>query len=170
MLLLAVPDHAAASSAAFRFLILPIDDPVTQVRRAPTRWPLAAHDRQRPRRRARLPPACCRGVAERRRARISLRVHACACIACARRPQITSLKLGLPAVVTHAVTPRSPLYNLSLSDMEEQGMEILCVQPPPPPSSLAAQASSRQELPHQPAAHGARSAAARRTRGAAADC
>ncbi len=33
--------------------------------------------------------------------------------------------LGLPATIMHVVTPRSPLYDLSLDQMETNGLEIL---------------------------------------------
>jgi len=32
--------------------------------------------------------------------------------------QETNLRLGLPAVVTHIIHPNSPLYNLSLAELE----------------------------------------------------
>ncbi|KXZ50139.1 hypothetical protein GPECTOR_17g775 [Gonium pectorale] len=39
--------------------------------------------------------------------------------------QETNLELGFPANVTHIITPSSPLYNLSLLEMETRMMEIL---------------------------------------------
>jgi hypothetical protein len=39
--------------------------------------------------------------------------------------QITNLKLGLVASVTHIITPASPLYGLSLQQMQTRGMEIV---------------------------------------------
>ncbi|KAG2443315.1 hypothetical protein HYH02_009382 [Chlamydomonas schloesseri] len=39
--------------------------------------------------------------------------------------QETNLELGFPANVTHVITPSSPLYNLSLLEMDTRMMEIL---------------------------------------------
>ena len=39
--------------------------------------------------------------------------------------QITSLKLGLPATITHIINRCSPLYELSLTDMDAREMELL---------------------------------------------
>ncbi|KAG2443371.1 hypothetical protein HXX76_001732 [Chlamydomonas incerta] len=39
--------------------------------------------------------------------------------------QETNLELGFPANVTHVITPASPLYNLSLLEMDTRMMEIL---------------------------------------------
>lgn len=39
--------------------------------------------------------------------------------------QVTSLKLGLPATITHVITPSSPLFDLALTDMEAHDMELL---------------------------------------------
>ncbi|GFH09560.1 uncharacterized protein HaLaN_04730 [Haematococcus lacustris] len=39
---------------------------------------------------------------------------------------ITSLKLGLPATITHVIDAHSPLYDLSLGQMEAAEMELLC--------------------------------------------
>lgn len=40
--------------------------------------------------------------------------------------QAVNLKLGLLATVVHIVDPSSPLFDLSMEDMESRGMEILC--------------------------------------------
>ena len=40
--------------------------------------------------------------------------------------QAVNLKLGLLATVVHIVDPYSPLFDLSIEDMESRGMEILC--------------------------------------------
>lgn len=40
--------------------------------------------------------------------------------------QTVNLKLGLLATVVHIVDPSSPLFDLSLEDMETRGMEVLC--------------------------------------------
>lgn len=41
------------------------------------------------------------------------------------RSSMANLKLGLPALITHVIRPTSPLYRLSLHDMEARGMEII---------------------------------------------
>ncbi len=45
--------------------------------------------------------------------------------ACSHGLQLTSLKLGLPATVTHVIGRGSPLLDLSLADMEASDMELL---------------------------------------------
>jgi hypothetical protein len=40
--------------------------------------------------------------------------------------QEANIKLGLPAVVDHIITPGSPMYDLSLEIMEQRGLEIFC--------------------------------------------
>ncbi|KAJ9523339.1 hypothetical protein QJQ45_005385 [Haematococcus lacustris] len=45
---------------------------------------------------------------------------------CLLDPEITSLKLGLPATITHVIDAHSPLYELSLGQMEAAEMELLC--------------------------------------------
>ena len=40
--------------------------------------------------------------------------------------QAVNLKLGLLATVVHIIDPMSPLFHLSLEDMEARGMEVLC--------------------------------------------
>lgn len=39
--------------------------------------------------------------------------------------QTANLRLGLPVIVEHTVTPSSPLFDLSLAEMERRGMEIM---------------------------------------------
>lgn len=41
--------------------------------------------------------------------------------------QVVNLKLGLPSSITHIVNSSSPIFNLSLEQMEAAGMEILCL-------------------------------------------
>lgn len=40
------------------------------------------------------------------------------------KTQETNLELGFPANVVHVVTPDSPLYNLSLLEMDTRMMEV----------------------------------------------
>ena len=42
--------------------------------------------------------------------------------------QTANLRLGLPVIVEHTVTPSSPLFDLSLAEMERRGVEIMWVQ------------------------------------------
>ena len=39
---------------------------------------------------------------------------------------MANIKLGLPSTIIHIVTPSSPLYELSLEQMEHKGLEIFC--------------------------------------------
>jgi len=41
-------------------------------------------------------------------------------------PQVANIKLGLPSTIIHVVKPTSPLYELSLEQMEAKGWEIFC--------------------------------------------
>ena len=41
-------------------------------------------------------------------------------------PQVANIKLGLPSTIIHVVKPTSPLYELSLEQMEANGWEIFC--------------------------------------------
>ncbi len=45
---------------------------------------------------------------------------------CAPRPldQETNLELGFPANIMHVITPSSPLFNLSLLEMDTRMMEV----------------------------------------------
>ncbi|GAX76183.1 hypothetical protein CEUSTIGMA_g3627.t1 [Chlamydomonas eustigma] len=40
--------------------------------------------------------------------------------------QVTNIKLGLPATIVHLVTPSSPLFDISLEQMEQRGFELFC--------------------------------------------
>ena len=40
--------------------------------------------------------------------------------------QVVNIKLGLPSTIVHVVRPGSPLYDLSLQQMESKGLEIFC--------------------------------------------
>ncbi|GAX84455.1 hypothetical protein CEUSTIGMA_g11875.t1 [Chlamydomonas eustigma] len=40
--------------------------------------------------------------------------------------QITNIKLGLPATIAHVVTPSSPIFDLSLEQMEQRGFQLFC--------------------------------------------
>ena len=49
------------------------------------------------------------------------------CTPCHLRLQAANLRLGLPVIVVHIVTPSSPLFDLSLTEMEARGLEIMWV-------------------------------------------
>lgn len=44
------------------------------------------------------------------------------------KTQETNLELGFPANVVHVITPDSPLYNLSLLEMDTRMMEVSAAQ------------------------------------------